>query len=132
MWKRWTNLEGLNWWLLGGGFGISFVAVGLAAVLGGFVGTIATEFYLTWGPVLSVILVFLLCALAGYVTAKFADVYPMKHALWGSMGAVIPLVVGAVLLVHPFLIMLALVSVAGALNGGRLAIPKRRHAPPSY
>ncbi len=131
MWKHWTNLDGLNWWLLGGGFGISFVAVGLAAVLGGYVGTIATEFYLTWGPVLSVVLVFLLCALAGYVTAKFADIHPMKHALWGSMGAVIPLVVGAVLLVHPFLIMLALVSVAGALNGGRLAIPRRRHAPPA-
>ncbi|NLG29289.1 MAG: hypothetical protein GX557_15375 [Chloroflexi bacterium] len=129
MWKRLFTVDGLNWWLLGGGFGISFVAVGLAAVLGGYLGTLAPELYLQWGAVLNVLMVFLLCGLAGFLTARFADAHPMKHALWASLGAVIPLLVGAVLLVNPFLIMLALVSVAGALNGGRLALPRAHYSP---
>jgi VIT1/CCC1 family predicted Fe2+/Mn2+ transporter len=129
MWKRLLTPDGLNWWLLGGGFGISFVAVGLAAVLGGYLGTLAPELYLQWGAVLNVLMVFLLCGLAGYITAKFADSHPLKHALWASLGAVIPLLVGAVRVVNPFLIMLALVSVAGALNGGRLALPRSRSSP---
>jgi len=124
MWKSMLNMKGINWLLLGGGFGISFVAVGLAAVLGGYLGTIATDFYLEWGAVINVLMVFLLCGLSGFVTARLSDVYPMKHAFWSSLGAVIPLAVGAFLLLNPFLLMLALVAVAGALNEGRLGVPK--------
>jgi hypothetical protein len=131
MLKSWMDMKGVNWVLLGGGFGISFVAVGMAAVLGGYLGSTIPDFYQQWGAVLNVLLVFLLCGFAGFVTARFSDAYPMKHAFWSALGAVIPLVAGAVVLFNPFLIVLALVAMAGALNGGRLGIPRRHTRTPA-
>ncbi len=131
------NFEGINWWTLLGGLGLNFVITVFTSI-GGFYlasneGT--QSFYANFGPPLMVVWIFLVCALAGYITGKVADDLPLKHAFWGSLGAVVPLFVGAgfsflVSGPNPTAFLLPVVASAGAMNGGMLATPRPRYRPP--
>ena len=77
-----------------------------------------------------VLAMFLACVLAGFIIGKIADDVPLKHALISSLGAVAPLVLASIRGLNPMLLMLALVAIAGNLNGGMLAMPRPKNRPP--
>jgi len=58
--------------------------------------------------------------------AKIADDEPMKHAMFSSLGAVVPLIAAAVLSFNVVPFMMAAVMFAGSLNGAMLSM-RRRH-----
>ncbi len=134
MFKNLLNFQGINWWTLLGGLGLNFVIVTGISIGGLYlsVNEATANFYQNYGPILVILLIFLACGLAGYVVARIADDEPLKHAFWSSMGAAVPLLLGAVLAMcqNPMQFMLVLVAVAGALNGGMLATPRPRYRPP--
>jgi hypothetical protein len=68
------------------------------------------------------LLLFLACGLAGFIVARIADDVPIKHSFMSGLGAAAPLVAVAVTSFNAIPLMLALVAVAGNLNGGMLAI----------
>jgi FtsH-binding integral membrane protein len=126
------NFNGINWWTLLGGLGLNFVITAIIAIAGAYLGTneATAEFYGRYGPPIMVIVVFVACVGAGFITAKIADDVPTKHAFISSLGAVVPFVLVAVLSFNPMLFMMAAIAAAGNLNGGMLAAPRRRHGPP--
>ena len=134
MFKNLLNLEGINWWTLLGGLGLNFVIATIVSIGSIYLGAneATADFYQRYGPILLVLVIFLACGFAGYIVAKIADDQPLKHAFWASLGAVAPLVFGAVLSMcqNPMQFMLAVVAAAGALNGGMLAIPRPRYRLP--
>ncbi len=125
------NFEGINWWTLLGGLGLNFVITAIIAIAGAYLGTNepTAAFYNQFGPPIMVLVVFVACVGAGFVTAKVADDVPTKHAFISSLGAVVPFIFVAVLSFNPMLFMMAMIAAAGNLNGGMLAAPRRRHGP---
>ncbi|MFO7918755.1 MAG: hypothetical protein R6V13_11835 [Anaerolineae bacterium] len=127
------NFEGINWWTLLGGIGLNFIITMISSIGGAYLaqnkGT--AEFYRNFGSPLMILVIFAGCIVAGFVTGKIADNVPVKHAFISSLGAVAPFLFLAITTFNPIAFMMAAVAVAGNLNGGRLAIPRRRHAPPS-
>jgi len=132
MFRDLLNFQGVNWWTLLGGLGLNFVITMLTSLFGAYLSSAESTsgFYQQAGPPLMVLIIFLGCGLAGFVVAKIADDVPLKHALWSSLGAVVPFIFGAVLLFSPMQIMLAVVAVAGAFNGGIIGSPRPRYRPP--
>jgi hypothetical protein len=113
--------------------GLNFVITVFTSIGGAYlaVNESTTDFYARFGPPLMVIWLFLACGLAGFIVGKIADDLPLKHAFWSSLGAVAPLLVGAVLFLNLTQFLLVGVALAGALNGGMLATPRPRYRPPS-
>jgi hypothetical protein len=132
MFKDLLNSEGINWWTLLGGLGLNFmitVLLGLASIYFQAVGP-EGGFFTNFGAPLVVLAFFLACTLGGFIVGKIAGDVPVKHALWSSLGAVAPLLIGSITLMNPNTLMFPIIAVAGALNGGMLAMPRRRYSPP--
>jgi hypothetical protein len=132
MFKNLLNFEGINWWTLVAGLGANFVAttfiaLAIVALRGD---QSAAGVFESFGLLIVLAAIFLICGLVGYIIAKIADDQPLKHALWASMGSAVPFVVFGVLLLNPNLVLGAAFSVLGALNGGMFAIPKPHYRPP--
>jgi len=126
------NFQGINWWTLLSGIGLNFIITTFASLGGTYLATneATASFYTRFGPILMLLILFASYVLAGFITAKIADDVPTKHSFLSSLGAVFPLIFAGVLAFNPFLIMLALVAVAGNMNGGMLAISRSRRQPP--
>lgn len=126
------SFDGINWWTLLGGLGLNFVLTMFASLGGAYFSTNpATEaFYGQYGAPIMIVVIFLLCGLAGFVTGKIADENHVKHAFLASLGAAVPFVFGAVLLLNPMQMMMAAVAVAGNMNGGMLSVPKPKYTRP--
>jgi len=126
------NFRGINWWTLLSGIGLNFIITTFASLGGTYLATneATAEVYTRFGPLLMVIVLFAVYVLAGFIVAKIADDVPTKHSFLSSLGAVFPLIFAGVIGLNPFLVMLALIAVAGNLNGGMLAIPRSRRMPP--
>ncbi|MFH1086870.1 MAG: hypothetical protein V1772_14065, partial [Chloroflexota bacterium] len=122
------NFQGVNWWTLLGGMGLNFVITIVFSIAGAYFGSneATLNVYAQVGPPLLVLGVFLGCLLAGFITGKLADENPIKHAFLASLGAFVPYVAVGVMSLNPMILMLAAVAVAGNLNGGILAQPRRR------
>jgi len=128
MLKELLNFRGINWWTLVAGMGLNFVITVFSSLAGAYFATneATAESYQQHGAVLMMLVVFVVCLLAGFIIAKIADDVPVKHAFLSSLGAFVPFLAMAVLTFTPMLLMLAAMSVAGGLNGGMLAV-RRRH-----
>jgi len=126
------NFRGINWWTLLGGLGLNYLISTALSFAGAFlaVNKATADFYLRYGAPLMVLAMFLACVLAGFIIGKIADDVPLKHALISSLGAVAPLVLASMRGLNPMLLMLALVAIAGNLNGGMLAMPRPKNRPP--
>jgi hypothetical protein len=133
MFKYLLNFQGINWWVLLGGLGLNFILNLVTSLFATYLAVYPStaEIFKAYGAPFMVILLFVVFVGAGFVVGKIADDEPVKHAFWASLGAAVPFLVGAVLFVNPNQLMLAAVAVAGALNGGMLAIRKPRYTPPS-
>lgn len=132
MLKHLFSLDSVNWWTLLGGLGLNFVLTLLASLGGAYFATnpATADFYGQMGAPLMILVIFLLCGVAGFVTGKIAGEYHVKHAFLASLGAAVPLLVGGVLLFSPMQLMLAAVAVAGNMNGGMLSVPKPKYRRP--
>ena len=132
MWSQMFNFNGINWWTLLGGIGLNFIITTVSSLFGAYLqsndGTAAA--YQRLGAPLMVLAVFSLCVFAGWIIGKVADDDPLKHAMFSSLGAIVPFIFTAVMSLNPMLFMMAAVAAAGNLNGGMLAVPKRKHLPP--
>ena len=126
------NFEGINWWTLLGGIGLNFIVTMFSSLGGAYLASndATSEFYRQYGSPLMVLAIFASCILAGYITGKIADDVPLKHAFVSSLGAVAPFLFLAVTTFNLMALMMAAVAVAGNLNGGRLALPRRQYGPP--
>jgi MFS family permease len=126
------SFEGVNWWTLLGGLGLNFVLTLFASLGGAYLSTNppTADFYARFGAPLMIIVVFLLCGVAGFITGKISDEYQVKHAFLASLGAAVPFLIGAVLLLNPMQMMLAAIAVAGNMNGGMLSVPKPKYTRP--
>ena len=93
MFKQLLNFDGINWWTLLGGLGLNFVITVFTSIGGAYlaVNKSTAGFYTQFGPPLMIIWIFLACGLAGYIVGKIADDFPLKHAFWASLGAIVPL-----------------------------------------
>ena len=127
------NMKAINWWTLLGGLGLNFM-LSLMVALGGSYLAQHPQYaapYEAYGQPVIMLVIFVLCGLSGFAVAKIADNVPLKHALWASMGAFVPMVGAFFLGPNIFVLMMAIVAVAGNLNGAMLAAPKRRsYGPP--
>lgn len=126
------SFDGVNWWTLLGGLGLNFVLTMFASLGGAYLSANpATEaFYGQFGAPMMIIVIFLMCGVAGFVTGKIADEYHIKHAFLASLGAAVPFFIGGLLLFSPMQVMLAAVAVAGNMNGGMLSVPKPKYTRP--
>lgn len=132
MLKYLFSFEGINWWTLLGSLGLNFFVSLLAAGLGMFLGTNpgTADFYTRFGAPLTIVVYFILAGVAGYVTGKIAGEYQVRHAFMGSLGGAIPLLAAGVLTINPMALMLAVIAVAGNLNGAIRSIPKPKYTRP--
>ena len=123
------NFQGINWWTLLGGMGLNFVITLFGSLAGAYFATneATTEAYQQHGALLMMLAMFIACGLAGFVIARIADDVPVKHSFLSSLGSFVPLLVMAVLTFTPMLLMLAALAAAGNLNGGMLAVRRRRY-----
>ena len=132
MFKDLLNFDGINWWTLLGGLGLNFVITVIVGL--GSIYLQATEpeggFFTSFGAPILVLGLFLACTLAGFIVGKIAGDVPVKHALWSSMGAVVPLLIGSIVFMNPNTLMFPVMALTGGLNGGMLAMPRRRYGPP--
>lgn len=126
------NFRGINWWVLLGGLGANFIVFVIFGIGGAYLASneATAGFYQSYGPPLMVIVLFLACGLAGWVTGKISDEYPVKHAFISSLGAVTPLLFMAIMSLNPMMLVLAGVAAAGNLNGGMLSVRKRHYYGP--
>jgi len=124
------NFQGVNWWVLLGGMGMNFIITMVYALLGAYLGSneATADKYAQIGPPVMVLAIFLSCILAGFIAGKLADENPVKHAFLSSLGAFVPFIAVGVMSLNPMMLMLAAVAVAGNLNGGVLAQPRRRRS----
>lgn len=122
------NFRGVNWWTLLGGIGLNFVISTFLGLFGTYLAAndATAELYARFGAPLMVLAIFGLAVGAGWVVGKIADDEPVKHALLSSLGAIAPLFFAAVMTFNPMLLMMAAIAAAGNLNGGMLAMPRRR------
>ena len=132
MLKYLFSFEGVNWWTLLGGLGLNFVLTLFASLGGAYLSTnpATADFYGQMGAPLMILVIFLLGGVAGFITGKIAGEHAVKHAFLGSLGAAVPFLIGAVLLLSPMQLMLAAVAVAGNMNGGMLSVPKPKYTRP--
>ena len=132
MFRHLFSFDGVNWWTLLGGLGLNFVLTMFISLGGAYLSTNpATEaFYGQFGAPLMIVVVFLFCGLAGFVTGKIADENHVKHAFLASLGAAVPFFIGGLLLFSPIQMMVAAVAVAGNMNGGMLSVPKPKYTRP--
>jgi hypothetical protein len=129
------SFDGINWWTLLGGLGLNFVLTLFAAfaALGGAylsANPATAEFYGQFGAALMIVVIFVLCGLAGFVVGKIADENRVKHAFLASLGAAVPFLFTGILSFNPLQVMMAAVAVAGNLNGGMLSVPKPKYTRP--
>lgn len=131
MFRDMFNFRRINWWTLIGGVGMNLFISLMVALLGTYLSLDenTADFYMQYGQPLMMLAVFLLCGLAGFLTSRLADDVPLKHAFLSSMGAFVPFIVSGILTFNIVLIMVAIISVAGGLNGGFLGLPKRHYRP---
>jgi hypothetical protein len=130
------SFQRINWWTLVGGVGLNLFISVMTVLVSIFLSLDEKPkpFYMQFGPALIMLAVFLLCGLAGFVISRLADDVPLKHAFLSSMGAFVPfMVVGILSLANPLSalhsVMIAIIAVAGGLNGGFLGLPKRHYRP---
>ena len=131
MFKDLFNFRDVNWWVLLAGLGLNFISITGLAIFGTYLAETSPDFFRQWGLALMVLGVFVFCFIAAFIAGKTAGDQELKHALLSSLGAVVPLFVTGVLALNPMQFMMVAVAVAGAVNGGMLATPKRRHSPPT-
>ena len=126
------SFQGVNWWTLLGGVGLNFVITIFSSLAGAYFATneATGDAYQQHGALLMMLVIFITCGIAGFVIAKIADDVPVKHAFLSSLGAFVPFLAMAVLTFTPMLFLLAAMATAGNLNGGMLAIRRRRYVPP--
>jgi hypothetical protein len=126
------NFRGINWWTLVGGLGLNFVISTFTSLFGAYLATneSTSAMYGQFGILLMGVLLFIACGLAGFVIAKIADDVPIKHALWSSLGAVVPFLAVAVLSLNPMLFVFGGLAAAGNLNGGMMGTPKPHYRGP--
>jgi hypothetical protein len=126
------SFDGINWWTLLGGLGLNFVLTLFAALGGAYLSAnpATAEFYGQFGDALMIVVIFVLCGLAGFVVGKIADENRVKHAFLASLGAAAPFLFTGILWSNPLLVMMAAVAVAGNLNGGMLSVPKPKYTRP--
>jgi hypothetical protein len=131
MFKNLFNLEKINWWILLGGIALNLTIVLTVGLLNAYVANheATAETYRQIGGPILLLVIFLACGLAGYLVGKMADDEPVKYAFLSSLGAAVPMAVGA-LLFNLAQLLLAIVAVLGGLNGGVLSLPRHRHSPP--
>jgi len=132
MFKNLFNLRKANWWLLFGGIALNLMIVLAVGLMNAYVANheATAEFYSQIGGAVLLLFLFLACGLAGFFIGKTADDEPVKYAFLSSLGAAIPMALGA-LLFNPWQLLLAIAAALGGLNGGMLALPRRRHGPPT-
>lgn len=132
MFRYLFSFEGINWWTLLGGLGLNFILTLFTAMGGAYLGTNpgTADFYAQFGAPITVVAYFLLTGLVGFVTGKIAGEYQVRHAFMGSLGGLVPLLVVGVLTFTPMALMLAVVGVAGNMNGGMLSVPKPKYTRP--
>ena len=129
MFSEMFNFKGINWWTLLGGLGLNFVITVFASIGGAYLSSseATLELYKQIGPPGMVVVIFLACGFAGFITAKIADDEPVKHAFISSLGAIAPFVFTAVISFNIMPFMMAAVAAAGNLNGGMLAVRRPKH-----
>lgn len=129
MFKDLFNLKGINWWTLLGGLGLNFMISVTIALAGTFLAQHDTygAAYEAYGQPAVMLIIFVLCGVAGFGIAKIADNVPTKHAFLSSMGAAVPMLAAFFLGPSIIVLMMAIVAVAGNLNGAMLAAPRRRN-----
>ncbi len=132
MFKNLFNLEKINWWILLGGIALNLTIVLTVGLVNAYVANheATAEAYRQFGGPILLLIIFLACGLAGYLVGKMADDEPVKYAFLSSLGAAVPMTVGAFLFVNLSQLLLAIVAVLGGLNGGVLSLPRHRHSPP--
>ena len=132
MLKGMFNFTGVNWWTLVGGIGLNFAISMFSSLAGAYfaVNESTALFYEEWGMLLMIIAIFAACGLSGYMIYKMADDVPLKHSFLSSLGAAAPFLAIAVVTLNPIILMLAIVAVAGNLNGGMMAMSRSRHYVP--
>ncbi len=125
------NFQRVNWWVLLSGAGFNLIITLVTALVGAYLANneSTAEAYARWGQPLIMLAIFLLCGVTGWLVAKIADDVPLKHAFLAGMGAFLPFLTMAMLTFSPIFLMLAVVALAGALNGGLLGVPRRHYRP---
>ena len=128
MFKDLFSLKGVNWWTLLGGLGLNFIISVIIALTGTFLSQHETygATYEAYGQPVVMLAIFLACGVAGFGIAKIADSLPLKHAFLSSLGAAVPMLAAFFLGPSVIVLMMAVVAVAGNLNGAMLAAPRRR------
>ncbi|MHB1295136.1 MAG: hypothetical protein ACYC4R_09075 [Anaerolineae bacterium] len=134
MLKSLFSFDGVNWWVLVGGLGFNFIISLLTSGIGAFLATGETSsaLYQAYGMPVMMLAIFLSAGLAGFVIAKIATEYPLKHAVLSSLGSAVPFLAVAILSVQPLLLLVAIISVLGAFNGGVLAQRRQHYNPPRH
>jgi hypothetical protein len=125
------NFQRINWWVLIAAVGLNFMVSVMSALVGAYLASSpSTEaFYGQYGQPLMLVAILLFCGLLGFVIARIADDVPIKHAILGSLGAVVPFVSMAILSLNVMLLMLGIVAIAANLNGAVLGLPRRHSFP---
>ncbi|MFO7696935.1 MAG: hypothetical protein R6X16_07230 [Anaerolineae bacterium] len=128
--KHVMSFENVNWWLLAGGLALNVIIAAVSTIAGAALSMAESTaaMYASYGAPLMLLAVFLACLLAGALISRMADDVPMRHAFLSSLGAAVAFLLGALFTLNYVLLMVAVIAIAGNLNGAMLALPKP-HAP---
>ena len=82
------SFDGINWWTLLGGLGLNFVLTLFAALGGAYLSAnpATAEFYGQFGDALMIVVIFVVCGLAGFVVGKIADENRASTPSWPASG----------------------------------------------
>jgi hypothetical protein len=128
MLRNLLTFDRVNWWVLLGGLGLNFIISIFSSLVGAYLAVAedTASFYVQYGPPLMLLAVFLACGVAGWIVAKISYEVPIRHAFLSSLGASVPYLFFGVIGFNPWLLILAVVAIAGNMNGAMLAMPKPR------
>jgi hypothetical protein len=126
LFKHLLSFEQIDWWVLAGGIALNVIIATVSALLGAYwsVSEATADAYASYGPLVMLLGVFLLCFAAGALVSRMSPEVPLRHAFISSLGAAALYLVAGVLTFTPTLLMVAVVAVAGNLNGAMLALPR--------
>ena len=124
--KHVMSLENVNWWILAGGVALNVIIAAVSTIAGAALSLTEStaEAYANYGAPLMLLGVFLACLVVGAVISRMADDVPLRHAFLSSLGAAAAFVLGALFTLNYVLLMVAVVAIAGNMNGAMLALPK--------
>lgn len=130
LFKHVMSFENVNWWVLAGGLALNVIIAAVSTIAGAILSLAESTAaaYASYGAPLMLLGVFLACLLVGAIISRMADDVPVRHAFISSLGAATAFLLGALFTLNYMLLLVAVVAMAGNLNGAMLALPKP-HAP---